>query len=324
MTTPPRPESRRARTEVRVAAATVLITGAATGIGALAARSLASRGHTVYASMRDPDGANAKRAAALRDGGDGEIRTLELDVVDDESVDAAVGRIIEQSDRIDVLVNNAGHMYYGITEAFTPDELMSSYATNCAGAHRVTRAVLPHMRRQREGLLLWIGSGSTRAIPPYLGPYAIAKAAFDALAESFAWDVESLGIDTTIIHPGVFTEGTCHFADAAQANDAARASEYDGTPAKRHLDSMLEDTERLFSNGRSPDPQIVADEIVRIVELPSGQRPRRTVADGSDFGAEIINGAAEELRIRLARRMHITGLLGSEGRPIPPNGTLPT
>jgi NAD(P)-dependent dehydrogenase (short-subunit alcohol dehydrogenase family) len=169
-----------------------------------------------------------------------------------------------------------------------------------------------------------IGSGSTRAIPPYLGPYAIAKAAFDALAESFAWDVESLGVDTTIIHPGIFTEGTSHFADAAQATDAARASEYDGTLTKLHLDSMLEDTECLFTNGRSPDPQIVADEIVRIVELPGGQRPRRTVADGSDYGAEIINGAAEELRIRLARRMHIIGLLGSEGRPISPNGALPT
>jgi hypothetical protein len=86
---------------------------------------------------------------------------------------------------------------------------------------------------------------------------------------------------------------------------------------------MLQDTERLFTDGRSPDPQIVADEIVRIVELPAGQRPRRTVADGSDYGAEIINGAAEELRIRLARRMHITSLLGSEGRPIPPSGALP-
>jgi NAD(P)-dependent dehydrogenase (short-subunit alcohol dehydrogenase family) len=103
------------------------------------------------------------------------------------------------------------------------------------------------MRRQREGLLPWIGSGSTRAIPPYLGPYAIAKAAFDALAESFAWDVESLRIDTTIIHPGVFTQGTSHFTDAARANDAARASEYDRTPAERHLDSMLEDTERLLA-----------------------------------------------------------------------------
>ena len=131
MTTLPRPES--PPNAVRVSADTVLITGAATGIGALAARSLAPRGHTVYASMRDPDGADASRAEALREGVDGDIRTLELDVLNDATVDAAVGRIIEESGRIDVLVNNAGHMYYGITEAFTPDELMSSYATNCAG-----------------------------------------------------------------------------------------------------------------------------------------------------------------------------------------------
>jgi hypothetical protein len=68
---------------------------------------------------------------------------------------------------------------------------------------------------------------------------------------------------------------------------------------------------RLFPPRTTADPQIVADEIVRIVNLPPGTRPRRSVADGSDWGAEIINGASEELRLRLARRMNIAGLLGS-------------
>ena len=65
----------------------------------------------------------------------------------------------------------------------------------------------------------------------------------------------------------------------------------------------------MFPNGVSADPQIVADEIARVVDLPVGARPRRTIADGSDYGAEILNGGAEELRLRLARRMGITGLL---------------
>ena len=72
------------------------------------------------------------------------------------------------------------------------------------------------------------------------------------------------------------------------------------------------DTERLFPDGASADPQIVADEITRIIALPAGNRPRRAIGDGSDWGAEIANGAAEELRLRLARRMHISGILGAQ------------
>jgi hypothetical protein len=77
--------------------------------------------------------------------------------------------------------------------------------------------------------------------------------------------------------------------------------------------SVRADTERLMVNGVPADPQIVADEIVRVIDLPAGQRPRRTVADGSDYGAEIINGATEQLRLRLAKRMAVTGLLYAGG-----------
>jgi hypothetical protein len=95
--------------------------------------------------------------------------------------------------------------------------------------------------------------------------------------------------------------------------DEARTAEYDRVAP--FLESSAADTERLMVNGVSADPQIVADEMVRIIGLPCGKRPRRAIADGSDYGAEIINGAAEELRIRLARRMSITALteLGGKG-----------
>jgi NAD(P)-dependent dehydrogenase (short-subunit alcohol dehydrogenase family) len=299
----------------------VLITGAATGMGALASVALAERGHIVYARMRDPDGRNQARTADLRDRATrlpGQLHPVDLDILDDGSTDRAVARVMEEAGRIDVLINNAGHMALGVTEAFTPEQLVDLAATNYVGAHRVTRAVLPHMRHRGEGLLLWNGSGATRAIPPFLGPYSAAKAAFDALAESYAWDVESLGIETTIIHPGVFTQDAEHVAKAVAAAHEDRAAAYASTPAQRRLDSTLEDTTRLF-DGRDPaDPQIVADEICRIVDREIGMRPRRTVADGSDYGAEIINGASEELRIRLARRMGLTELLGREGRAISP------
>lgn len=287
----------------------VLLTGAATGIAALAAVSLTAAGHTVYASMRDPYGRNAERAQHLRDAVadlPGSLSVVELDVLSEESATRAVEQIVTESGGLDV-VHNAAHLFFGATEAFSPDEVIRAFDVNAVGALRVNRAVLPVMRRQEAGLLLWIGSGTTRVIPPFLGPYTAAKAAFDAFAESTAWDVAIYGIETTILMPGVFTQGTAHFAKAAFPAATDRTEAYERLAP--FLASSAQDTERLMVNGISADPQIVADEIVRVVNLPAGTRPRRTVADGSDYGAEIINGAAEELRLRLAHRMGIEGLL---------------
>jgi NAD(P)-dependent dehydrogenase (short-subunit alcohol dehydrogenase family) len=290
----------------------VLITGAATGMGALSAVHLAKAGHLVYASMRDPETRNADKAEALLTAAKdapGSLSVVELDVTSEQSAMDAVEHVVAASGGLDVVVHNAAHLYVGVTEAFTAEEFMRSFDVNALGAVRVNRAALPVMRRQKSGLLLWVGSGTTRAVPPFLAPYVVAKAAFDALADSTAWDVTRYGIETTVLMPGVFTHGTAHFANAAFASDAARADEYELIAP--HLAAMGEETERLMVNGNSADPQIVADEIVRIVDLPVGQRPRRAIADGSDYGAEIVNGAAEELRLRLARRMGITDLLQS-------------
>jgi NAD(P)-dependent dehydrogenase (short-subunit alcohol dehydrogenase family) len=294
---------------------TILVTGAATGMGALSAVSLVKAGHTVYASMRDPVGRNAARVEELQRkaaGARGSLRIVELDVLSDASVARAAENIGLETGGVDVVIHNAAHLMFGVTEAFSPEEFIKAFDVNCVGAVRVNREFLPGMRQRRSGLLLWIGSGTTRVIPPFLGPYTAAKAALDALAESTAWDIAAYGIETTILMPGVFTVGTEHFAKAAMPADKERSSEY-GLVAP-FVQSSGEDTSRLFGGDAPTDPQIVADEVVRVVNLPAGSRPRRTVADGSDYGAEIINGAVEELRIRLAKRMHVTGLLGTVQR----------
>lgn len=288
--------------------ASILITGAGTGIGRLGAITLAAQGHTVYASMREPEGRNADRADDLR-GHDGDIRVIELDVLSQESADRAVQTVVDQAGGLDVLVNNAAHLYFGITEAFSAEEVLRSVDVNFIGAVRVNRAALPRMRERESGLLLWVGSGTTRAVPPFLGPYTAAKAAFDSYAESTAWEVGQYGIETTILMPGVFVDGTEHFPKAESPADTERADAY--ARLKDYLARSEQDTRALFSPGTSADPQIVADEIARIVALPAGSRPRRAIADGSDYGAEIVNGAAEELRLRLARRMSLTELAGA-------------
>lgn len=117
-------------------------------------------------------------------------------------------------------------MVLGPTEAFTPEQLADVYDTNVLSTQRVNRAVLPHLRKQRDGLLVWVGSTSTRGgTPPYLGPYFAAKAGEDSLAVSYAVEVARFGIDSVIIVPGSFTTGTNHFANAGHAQDTIVARE---------------------------------------------------------------------------------------------------
>ncbi len=191
----------------------------------MTANALAHSGHTVYASMRETAGRNAAQVRAVEayakeQGVD--LRALELDVTSQESADAAVARLIDTHGRIDVVVHNAGHMVFGPAEAFTPEQLAEQYDINVLSTQRVNRAALPHLRRQREGLLVWVSSSSVAGEPLYLSPYFAAKAAMDALAVQYARELARWGIETSIIVPGAYTKGTHHFAHAVP-DDQARA-----------------------------------------------------------------------------------------------------
>src|SRR6202166_4126417 len=214
----------------------IVITGASSGFGALTARALATAGHTVYASMRETatrNAASVKAAQQFAAENGVDLRTIELDVASQESADQAIKTIVEKDGRLDVVIHNAGHMVFGSSEAFTPDQLLQVYDTNVLSTQRVNRAALPQLRKQKRGLVLWVGSTSTRGgTPPYLSPYFAAKAAMDALAVSYAAELNRWGIETSIIVPGAFTSGTNHFAHAGAPSDTARAAEYNDGPYK--------------------------------------------------------------------------------------------
>ncbi|MBT8225894.1 MAG: SDR family oxidoreductase [Dactylosporangium sp.] len=288
----------------------IMITGASSGFGALTARALARAGHTVYAGIRHTTGRNAPAVAAAADyaakhGVD--LRTVDLDISSQPSVDHAVATILDAHHRLDVVVHNAGHLVTGPAEAFTPEELAALYDTNVLGTQRVNRAVLPHLRARGHGLLVWVGSSSTRGgTPPYLGPYFAAKAAMDSLAVSYAGELARFGIETSIVVPGAFTSGTNHFANAGTPIDTATVADY----ARRYA-GLTDHIGRALAAMTPPDADVtqVADAIVTIVDTPPGRRPFRVHVDPLDDGSEVVSAVADRIRGEYLHRIDLADLL---------------
>ena len=288
----------------------IVISGAGSGFGALSARALADEGNTVYAGIRETAGRNAGRVAEAQEYAEEhgvDLRTVELDVSSQDSVDDAVAAIIEEAGRLDVVIHNAGHMVSGPTEAFTPEEIARVYDTNVLSTQRLNRAALPHLRKQGHGLLLWVGSTSTKGgTPPYLAPYFAAKAAMDALAVSYAAELARFGIETTIVVPGSFTSGTEHFANAGRPADEERAAEYEALYGGL-LESVAGRLAELAPEDASASQ--VSDEITRIIALPDGARPFRSHVDPADDGSEVVSMVADRIRAEFLTRIGLEDLL---------------
>jgi NAD(P)-dependent dehydrogenase (short-subunit alcohol dehydrogenase family) len=271
----------------------VLITGSSTGFGRLIAESLARRGHTVFATMRDPGGRNAANAAAIRSLAEREslpLNVLEMDVTNDASVERAVNICVQQAGRIDVAINNAGYALIGLEEAVTIEQAQQIMDTNFFGSVRVNRAVLPHMRRQRSGLLLHVSSGAGRVVFPAFGFYCATKFALEALAEAYHYELAPQGIESSIIEPGAYQ--TPVFGNMLKAADEARTSTYgvaNAIPAK--IDKIL--------NTTAGNPQEIADAVLAIVETPAGQRKLRYRVSPSDIGVDQINSLCAQIQQRL-------------------------
>jgi NAD(P)-dependent dehydrogenase (short-subunit alcohol dehydrogenase family) len=292
----------------------IVITGASSGFGALAARALARAGHTVYASMRDTTGRNAPQVEeARRSAKDNnvDLRTIELDVASQASADTAIQTIVSENKRLDVVIHTAGHMVFGPAEAFTPEQLAELYDVNVLSTQRVNRAALPQLRKQRKGLVIWVSSSSAAGgTPPYLAPYFAAKAAMDALAVVYARELTRWGIETSIIVPGAFTGGTNHFAHAGSPADKARAADYEAGPYAGFADQVL----KGFASIVPPDADVsaVADAIVKVVDTPFGKRPFRVHIDPTQDGAEVVNMVLDRVRAELLRRIGLGDVLAPQ------------
>ncbi|TYL83457.1 oxidoreductase [Bradyrhizobium cytisi] len=251
-----------------------LVTGASSGIGEATAERLAKAGYKVYGTSRR--GAQA---------GGRSFEMLALDVTSDESVEAAVGEVMQREGRIDLLVNNAG---FGVApagaEESSMDQARSIFDTNFFGLIRMTRAVVPHMRRQGNGRIINIGSVLGFLPMPYGALYAATKHAVEGYSESLDHELRTRGIRVSVIEPA-YTKTPF---DANFMEPDAKLDEYRESRA-----GVTKRVNEVMTTAESPD--VVADTVLKAA---SAARPKLRYAAG-----KLAN------RLRLLRRFAPAGLV---------------
>lgn len=286
----------------------IIITGASSGFGAMAARLLAQQGHIVYAGTRAFETEVIGALDTFSREEDVQLHPIDLDITKDQAVTSAVQRVIDEQGRIDVLIHNAGHGSMGPAEAFSLEQLWNSFDVNVMGAQRLNQAALPYMRKTGHGLVMWVSSSSVKGgAPPFCGPYFAAKAAGDSLAVSYAGELARWGIETAIIVPGAYPVGTSHFADMTRPANQALVDEYFQGPYAGVPEQIVRKLTDLFPP--SAEAAEVAKAMVRIVQLPHGKRPFRTHVDPSNDGCEIVNAMHDRIRAELLRRVDLQDVL---------------
>jgi NAD(P)-dependent dehydrogenase (short-subunit alcohol dehydrogenase family) len=287
----------------------VLITGASTGFGRTTAELLARRGHTVFATMRDPAGKNAPAAQSLQTLARAEnlpLHDLPLDVTDEPSIQFAVDQALATAGRLDAVINNAGVGAIGATEAYTAEEFQALFNVNVFGVVRVNRAVLPAMRRQRHGLLIHVSSGAGRIAIPCMAAYCASKFALEAIADTYRFELAPFGIDSVLVEPGAHR--TPILEKFAEPSDAARVAAYG--PAAQYAQKIRDRFDLVAANPDSPGPEIVAQAFLDLIEMAPGTRPFRTVPTlGLQPVLADYNAMADQMRHNTAQRYNVPELL---------------
>jgi NAD(P)-dependent dehydrogenase (short-subunit alcohol dehydrogenase family) len=244
-----------------------IVTGSATGIGYETAIHLAKNGFLTYASMRNLP--KADQITKIAKSENLPLRVIQLDVTDDISITKAIDTVINESGKIDVLVNNAGYGLIGSIEDMSIEELKAQYETNVFGVFRVTKAVLPHMRKQHGGSIINISSIAGRIALPLYSAYVSTKFAIEGLSESMAYELEPFGIKVVIIEPGAIKT-------SFRREEAAKGSSED-SPYSRIMQSPSKIIEEMLKHRLYPEE--VARTVIQAIENP---KPKLRYIVGKD------------------------------------------
>lgn len=266
----------------------ILITGASTGFGHDTALSLIGEGYKVFASMRDPLGKNSVHSQALTAAG---AYVVELDVINEQSIEQAIQIVKDQAGHIDVLINNAGIASAGVTEAFSTEQMVALFDVNVFGVHRVIRSVLPMMRENKKGLIINVGSILGRVTFPFFGIYGASKYAVEALTDSLRYEVSQFGVDVALVQPSAYPTDMYGSAQQPLNTDCVESYGDVGEIPGAMFSSFMS----MFEAADAPKPHDIAEAIVELIKIPDGQRPARTVV-GNSFGSEAINAAVAPIQ----------------------------
>jgi NAD(P)-dependent dehydrogenase (short-subunit alcohol dehydrogenase family) len=256
-----------------------VVTGSSSGIGFETSLLLAKNGFRTYATVRDLD--KAKAIKEISDKGELPITVMELDVTNDKSVSDAIDKIVnEKSERIDVLVNNAGYGQGGALEDDSMDEIKSLFETNLFGAIRVMKAVLPIMRKQRGGTIVNVSSMGGRIAFPLGSAYHGTKFALEGVSESVRYETEPFGIKVVLIEPGVIASNFLRNAKLAQKTEPS-------SPYAPMLQTYVKAATRTYDQATAPEE--VAKVILKAVTI-----------DNPDLRYVVGNDAIQMLEARKA------------------------
>lgn len=282
----------------------VIITGSSSGFGLKAAKDFADKGYQVFATMRKPDGKNTEKKAELVNHSE-HIKVVDMDVTNEASVKNAINTIIAEVENIDILINNAGIAYLGITEAFSVAQAHQQMETNYYGAIRVMQAILPSMRKAGLGLIINTSSLIGRISPPFFGTYTATKHALEGYTQALRYEVSPFGVDIVMVEPGPFGTGLIASGKAPEHNEVLESyGELAGVPT-----AMVESFSQMLQSEDAPDPQWVVDAYLKLAEMPNGKRPTRTVV-GISWGVDEINELTQPIQDRVLKEMQLENVLG--------------
>jgi NAD(P)-dependent dehydrogenase (short-subunit alcohol dehydrogenase family) len=260
----------------------ILITGASGAFGSLTCILLAENGHQVVGTMRSMQGKNEAIANELKAKG---VGVVEMDLSNEESVNAGVKSAIELMEGLDTVFNNAGIGANGILECFTAGDIQKLFDVNVFGVQRLMRAVLPHLRQQGKGTIIHTSSCIGRVTTPFLASYSASKYALESLAEGYRAELSGFGIESCIVEPGGFPTG--FMSGMISPSDTDRMKQY-GEMASLP-ETAINGYVAYVESIPEQRPERVAEAVLQLVNTPFGEKPFRTVVDFSGLKQSIEN-----------------------------------
>ncbi|MFC4356836.1 SDR family oxidoreductase [Halobium salinum] len=268
---------------------TVLITGCSSGIGRATARAFLDEDWTVYATARNP--------ADIETLGDAGAKIATLDVTDDDDVERVVSRIVDEDGGVTALVNNAGYGQLGAVEDVPVEQVHRQFDVNVYGPHRLTRAVLPHMRDAGEGTVVNLSSLAGRVSYPGSGVYCGSKFAVEAMTDAMRAEVEEYGVHAVLVEPGPVETGFAERA-AAEVEAGGDVPGVERSGAYPKLYEILEDMTAMGDDGPGAvPPEAVAEEIVNVASMtkPPARVPVGPVAAYGQYARFLPDGLRDKL-----------------------------